>query len=201
MTRARFTISVRQTAGYREVAQSAALFERITRRRQVNGDARWQRALRIIRASAHRDGGAALPRDCGRRVRRHSGRGCPVARELALSCGDPCGRATPAPCGSPNRIPAGVWRMSAQTRASITRSTSTIRSYSRGAGLFGNNPNGLCRSWVAAVMACSSPRVERLVPCQGLIFGLAEMPIRTKPCGIRASERTALSENLRLTDH
>ncbi|REJ91606.1 MAG: hypothetical protein DWQ34_14265 [Planctomycetota bacterium] len=52
MARARFTISVCQTAGYQEVAQSAALFERIARRRQVNGDARWQRALRIIRAIA-----------------------------------------------------------------------------------------------------------------------------------------------------
>ncbi|REK31082.1 MAG: hypothetical protein DWQ41_01265 [Planctomycetota bacterium] len=45
-------LSVCQTAGYQEVAQSAALFERIARRRQVNGDARWQRALRIIRARA-----------------------------------------------------------------------------------------------------------------------------------------------------
>ena len=50
MTRARFTISVSETTGYREVAQRAAIFERIAPRCHVNGDARWQRALRIIRA-------------------------------------------------------------------------------------------------------------------------------------------------------
>ncbi|REJ97541.1 MAG: tRNA pseudouridine(55) synthase TruB [Planctomycetota bacterium] len=50
MTRAWFTISVSETTGYREIAQRAALFERIAPRCHVNGDARWQRALRIIRA-------------------------------------------------------------------------------------------------------------------------------------------------------
>ncbi|REJ83662.1 MAG: hypothetical protein DWQ34_08525 [Planctomycetota bacterium] len=43
--------------------------------------------------------------------------------------------------------------------------------------------------------------VSRLVPCQGLIFGLAEPQNRTKPCGIRASERTAQPEDSQLTKH
>ncbi|REJ94962.1 MAG: rhodanese-like domain-containing protein [Planctomycetota bacterium] len=39
------------------------------------------------------------------------------------------------------------------------------------------------------------------MPCQGFVFGLVGLRLRTKPCGIRAPERTAQPENLRLTEH
>ncbi len=39
-----------------------------------------------------------------------------------------------------------------------------------------------------------------LMPCQGFLFGLAGLRLRTKPCGIRAPERTAQPETLKIAN-